>query len=179
MIEMAKKEVAFGCGGGYGWSGMKSEVFAERMSLASIRFAALRKKLKFDAIAFTGSSGCAIGFNLAAMHNIPMIYVRKEGEKAHGASIECNDGCLILKKYLIVDDFIDSGSTILNIINRINNRIRMRDMFPAEQVGVLCFDPFLEEDYTGVYGGKEFKIYSCNKQVKKRAKKQVDFPHLL
>lgn len=44
-----------------------------------------------------------------------MVYVRKEGEKSHGISVEYNAGYLPEgKKYLLVfvDDFIDEGNTL-------------------------------------------------------------------
>ena len=131
----------------YGWMGMSSSEFAHRMKLAGKRFAVLKKELKFDAIAFSGSSGCAIAFTLAAKHKIPLIYVRKNGEKAHSNStVECNHKHLVVKKYLIVDDFVDSGRTIEWIVHSIDKHAKAKGAYPAEACGVLCFDPYMDKD---------------------------------
>lgn len=131
----------------YGWTGMSPFVFAERMKLASIRFRALKKELKFDAVAFCGSSGCAVAFNLASKHKIPLIYVRKENEKSHSCTkVECNGHGEQIKKYLIVDDFPDSGRTVQYIVDTIRNHAKKNDAYPAEPVGVLCYDTYVDRD---------------------------------
>ena len=131
----------------YGWTGTSPAEFVERMKLAVIRFRALKKEHKIDAIAFCGSSGCAVAFAIASKCKIPLIYVRKEGEKSHSNSIvECNDKSAIVKKYLIVDDFVDSGSTVEYIINSISKFAASKNAFPAFSVGVLCFDDYQDRD---------------------------------
>ena len=123
----------------YGWMGMSPSEFAYRMKLANVRFRALKKEHKFDAIAFSGSSGCAIAFNLASRNKIPLIYVRKDGEKSHSSSlVECNDKRVIVKKYLIVDDLVDSGTTVAHIISSIELHAEQNDSYPAIPCGVLC-----------------------------------------
>ena len=131
----------------YGWIGMPPSEFAERMRLSIIRFRALKDYLKIDAIAFSGSSGCAIAFVLAAEFKIPLIYVRKDGEKSHGGSmVECNDRRAIIKEYLIVDDFVDSGNTVNHIIQSIENQIERKNAYPATPIGILCFDQYVDRD---------------------------------
>ena len=131
----------------YGWVGLDSAEFAERMKLASIRFRALKKELKFDAIAFCGSSGCAVAFTLAAKYKIPLIYVRKTYEKCHSRSkVECNNKNVQVKKYLIVDDFVDTGGTVDYIVSTITKYAKAACAYPAEPVGVLCFDPYQDRD---------------------------------
>jgi adenine/guanine phosphoribosyltransferase-like PRPP-binding protein len=148
----------------YGWTGMSPKEFAHRMSLASDRFLALKKELKFDAIAFCGSSGCAIAFNLAALHEIPLIYVRKKDEKSHSrARIECNDKLVEVKKYLIVDDFVDQGSTIDHIVSTIESQALQACAYPAKPVGVLCFDPYVYRDQTMDTEVVSLKLFSVEK----------------
>lgn len=148
---------------GYGWTGMAPAEFAVRMKLASTCFVRLKKELKFDAIAFSGSSGSAVAFSLAAKHKIPLIYVRKRNEKSHSYSqVECNVKDLQIKTYLIVDDFVDSGATLDYITNTITKFAKKNDAYPAEQVGVLCYDPYQDRNRTIICGEHEFNLFTCD-----------------
>lgn len=71
-------------------------------------FKALRKKMKIDAIAFRGISGCSMGFLLSFHTGVPMLFVRK-GEKSY--SSYTSEGLKGDLNYLIVDDLICSGDT--------------------------------------------------------------------
>jgi hypothetical protein len=138
---MAKKEkyLLNFCATGYGWAGMSPEGYNEKMQAVYDRYEELRAIHKFDAIAFTGSSGAAAAFPLAMLFKIPMIYVRKDGENSHGSPVECNARCHI-KKYLIVDDFVSSGETVRRIVAKIRDRAEMKDAYIPRPVGVMCFD---------------------------------------
>ena len=125
--------------GGYGWASGSPAVLRDRIKAALPSFERLRRKVKFDVIAFTGSSGACIAFTLAYETEIPLLYVRKPGEKSHGSRIESNAGKTV-KKYLIVDDFIDSGDTIRNIVKRIDRACSMREVNAPKPVGVFLFD---------------------------------------
>ena len=118
-----KKSVQLVPGGGYGWAGMSPPLLTKRLKQASKRFAAFAKNTPVDAVAFTGSSGCAIGFHLAAQYNQTCIYVRKVGEKTHGSPVECNTIKEVCT-YMIVDDFMSSGATVRRIIREVPRRIR-------------------------------------------------------
>ena len=131
---------------GYGWAGMPPSVLAERLSLAKKRFKKLLKSENFDAIAFSGSSGCALAFSIAATLTMPLIYVRKQGEKSHGSMVECNNYKKEIKTYLIVDDFVDTGNTVEYIVERIKEFTSKQGAFPAKPIGVLCFDPYQHRD---------------------------------
>ena len=68
--------------------------------------------LQFDAIACRGVSSLLISPIVAMRLNKSLIVVRK-GEKTHSAyKVEGDHGA---KRYLIIDDFIDSGDTIREI----------------------------------------------------------------
>jgi orotate phosphoribosyltransferase len=147
----------------YGWTGLTPSEFANRMKLASNRFRALRKELKFDAIAFCGSSGCAIAFTLAAKHKIPLIYVRKETERCHSnTKVECNGFGVQVKKYLIVDDFPDTGKTVQYIIDTISSQADKSCSYPAVPVGVLCFDSYMDKDRTMDIEGGCLTLFSVD-----------------
>jgi orotate phosphoribosyltransferase-like protein len=123
----------------YGWTCYSPVPFKKRFADLQKKFVVLRRQLNFDAIAFTGSSGCASGFILASRNEIPIIYIRKSGEKTHGSSIECNAGHVDIKSYLIVDDFIESGKTVKRIATRINNECKRQFTNSPICVGVLLF----------------------------------------
>lgn len=74
-------------------------------------------KTKFDAIAFRGVSGSALAFVCAHALNVPMICVRKGGNHHSILKVE---GSYSSKKYVIIDDIIDTGKTIRAIVQSIN-----------------------------------------------------------
>ena len=126
--------------GGYGWAGNNPADLRMKMKDAIPVFERLRYELNFDAAAFTGSSGCCIAFVLAYETGIPLLYVRKPGEKSHGSALECNVKETPIKKYLIVDDFIDTGDTIRKMVKRINRACSKKSMKAPEPVGVFLFE---------------------------------------
>jgi len=73
----------------------------------------IKRKHPFDAIAFTGMSGAGVAFPLSFLLKVPLILIRKKGYSHSSDEIE---GTYNSKRYLIVDDFIDSGETINKII---------------------------------------------------------------
>lgn len=76
----------------------------------------INSKLVFDSIAFRGMSGALLAPTLAIRLNKQLIMVRKKTETHSGLIVEGN---LKSKKYIIVDDFIDSGLTVANILMEI------------------------------------------------------------
>lgn len=127
-------------GSGYGWAGMHPSDLAAKIKKAVEYFGVLKSKMKIDAIAYTGSSGAAIAFPLAIAHEIPIIYVRKEGERSHGTEIECNYTEEI-ETYIVVDDFIATGNTIRRVMSKIKDRAKRFSWDGPECLGVLVFDP--------------------------------------
>ena len=105
---------------GYGWANMSPRFFSKRIKDSIKRIKELKKELKFDAVAFRGSSGCALGFPLVVSLEIPVIYVRKPEEEAHGQPVEYISNVPI-RKYLIIDDFMSTGSTVKAIISKIES----------------------------------------------------------
>jgi len=101
------------------------------------QMAALKKQTKFTAIAFRGTSGAALAYPLSAQLNIPIICVRKLTEISHGLRIEGTQRNI--KKYVIIDDFMESGKTIKAILDAINKK---KDYFKegrAECVGIVLY----------------------------------------
>jgi adenine/guanine phosphoribosyltransferase-like PRPP-binding protein len=103
------------------------EVFSEMVKRVTEAMAFLQKKTKFDAIAFSGSSGACMAYPVAANIGAKLLYVRRKGEasESHGDDVEAEG---TIDKYIIVDDFVSSGSTIAHIYNSIDefNKIQKR-----------------------------------------------------
>lgn len=109
------------------------------MMRATEQIGKLHKELKFDALAFTGSSGAACAFIMSVALQIPIIYVRKEGETSHGMQVECNTGKPI-HSYLIVDDFIGTGTTVKNIYNALEYQAIKCGEKPPKCVGIYLYE---------------------------------------
>ena len=116
------------------------------MKHATEKISKLRQELAFDAIAFTGSSGAACAFIMCVSLQIPIIYVRKEGEKSHGIQVECNSGKPI-HSYLIVDDFTSSGNTVSNIYQAIEALAIRYGEKPPKCVGLYLYDVDVPSKY--------------------------------
>jgi adenine/guanine phosphoribosyltransferase-like PRPP-binding protein len=94
----------------------------------------LRKK--FYAIAMSGASGMVVGGAVChLLHKQPLV-VRREGEEP--VSGDTYPSHLSAGGFIILDDFVCNGTTILNIINQLHahpefvllyNRPRLKDNF--------------------------------------------------
>ncbi len=74
---------------------------------------------QFEAIAVRGLSGTIMGTLVSHFMSKGLIVVRKAGEMGHGMSVE---GASRFTRYIILDDFVCSGSTIQAIIDAIRGR---------------------------------------------------------
>lgn len=101
------------------------------------RLIALKKKTTFGAIAFRGQSGAALAYPLSAQLNIPIICVRKPTEVSHGQIIEGTERNI--KKYVIIDDFMESGKTIKAILAAIDKKKDYLKEGRAECVGIVLY----------------------------------------
>ena len=75
------------------------------------------KQNKIDAIAFSGTSGAAYAYPLALKLNLSLICVRKSINGNHYNKYV--EGCYNAERYIIVDDFIDTGATIRRILKKV------------------------------------------------------------
>lgn len=87
--------------------------------------AAKLKDVDFEAIAFQGMSGCLIAPGLAARLNKSIIMVRKhalrslDGKLYHHSEYTV-EGDKEALKYIIADDFFESGATVKNIVDEVS-----------------------------------------------------------
>jgi hypothetical protein len=115
--------------GTYGWAVMGPNRLAGIARATSNKIGMLIKRHNIDALAFCGSSGSALAFYLGIEHKIPMMYIRKQGEQSHSnGHMECNTDREILK-YLVVDDFICSGDTVLYVMDKVRDHYRYHNHF--------------------------------------------------
>lgn len=140
-----------------------SSKFGQLVDRISDKMITLQAEVPFQAIAFRGASGAALAYPLSAQLNIPLIYVRKLREQSHGFDIEGTNRDI--RKYVIVDDFTETGRTIKQIIKAID---KTRDRYcelqcPIKCVGIVLYaeqDPDCEfhKEFTK-HGGEKIPIY--------------------
>ena len=76
----------------------------------------IRRMDSVDAIAFRGMSGALIAPAVSIRLGIPLIMVRKEAKTHSAHSVE---GYALAKRYVIVDDLVASGKTVIAICEAI------------------------------------------------------------
>lgn len=136
---MTLKKREFLIRGNYGWTNDSPRKFGMAAMLAAENILLINAITPITHIACSGTSGTSMSFILSVMLDIPVIYVRKKGEKSHGQRIECN-GRNFIKSYLIVDDFVDTGSTVDYIINRIAEVAEDDKAIIPKCAGVYLYD---------------------------------------
>ena len=93
--------------------------------------------IEFDTICFTGHSGSLIVPEIATSLNKPFTLIRKNENHHSYYQIE---GEYNFNKYLIIDDFIDTGNTILRIFNTINACPDLKfSHFDRKLVGIFTY----------------------------------------
>lgn len=119
---------------------------------------ALRKKQSFTGMVFRGQSGAALAYPLSARLRIPIICVRKKDEKTHGFNVEGPQANV--RRYIIIDDFIETGETIKALIDAIDDENKWNKPSKHNQArcsGIVLYD----EKYHN--WSQKFFIYKKNK----------------
>ena len=109
-------------------------------------------KVDFDTIVCTGVSGLAVVPAVAYKLRKPFTIVRND-ESAH--STEKVEGYISFKKYVIVDDFVESGETVDSIIDRARNYSRK----VTSLIGVFTYKRQYFDDSLKNF---DFPIYNCS-----------------
>lgn len=91
-----------------------------------------------DTIAVTGKSGLSLAFATLMLIDFPLTVVRKRNEMSHGNQIEGKDSHRV-RHYLILDDFVDSGATVRNIVSIVEERAEFSGCATPECVGVVTY----------------------------------------
>lgn len=77
------------------------------------------KRRKIDAIAATGISGLIVAGAVSAATGIPVMAVRRKGEKAHNCDRVSFVGHKKVRRWAFIDDLIDSGKTLYHVIDQV------------------------------------------------------------
>lgn len=113
-------------------------------------------RIKYDAIAVSGCSGTLVAGAFSIALQKPIILVRKRPEISHsGELVEAGGSFLYRRKpfrYIIVDDFVDSGDTI----RRIKDAIKMKCK-KAVFAGVY---PYQMETATSMSISVKFRVFN-------------------
>jgi adenine/guanine phosphoribosyltransferase-like PRPP-binding protein len=92
--------------------------------------------IDFNSIAARGLSGTLVSSPVCIATGKSIVVVRK-GESTHGYEVEA-DVCP--SRYIIIDDFIDTGATIKAIINRISGLY-----IGTKCVGVVLYQQYIHD----------------------------------
>lgn len=96
----------------------------------------LMRKVNADAVAVRGTSGYAVAFGMRMVSDIHFIICRKSGEASHGSQLAvADDRAKSVSRYIIVDDCIDSGSTVRGI---------MKDLDPCQCAAIVTYNDFTD-----------------------------------
>lgn len=113
----------------------------------------LMRKYEADTIVVSGNSGVSLGFAALTLVDFPLVLVRKDNDSSHGAPIE-GPYFHIVRRYLILDDFVGTGTTVERIADKILTLARMGSdggymqdvtMDVPECVGVIAYKTWAPE----------------------------------
>lgn len=111
----------------------------------------------FDAIAFCGISGALVAPAVAAMLDKELIVVRKRQDSSH--SQEIVEGPYTTKKYVIIDDLVESGKTARIMIENIHYRL-------SEDAKCVALCLYNQSDGSYNHGAKfEYLPYSIDNYI--------------
>jgi adenine/guanine phosphoribosyltransferase-like PRPP-binding protein len=134
----------------------KLRTMVRKLSPEVIKF---QKELEFEAIAFSGISGALVAPIISYETGIPIIMVRKKDDYKSSHDPYLVSGCLSCEKYVILDDLVNTGKTVL----RIKDIIWENSTVP-KLVGIILYSP--------LYG--YFLENTENSFIKKFAKGSMD-----
>lgn len=106
-------------------------------------------QFEFDAIAFRGMSGALVAPIIARELGKTLICVRKPDEKCHSSRlVEGDSGA---RSYVIIDDFIDYGTTVRKIFTAVGEFAPQ-----AKCLGTFQFARCMYDDGTDWFGNQHF-----------------------
>lgn len=112
-----------------------------------------KSKIKFDTIAFRGNSGAIVAPLVAIKLKKELLLIRKG---ASHASLKIEGNCNV-ENYIIIDDVIETGTTIKTIINGISKFAP-----DARPVGIFLYDDVSDRHFSC----KEHSVpVICNERI--------------
>lgn len=115
-----------------------------------------------DSVVVTGKSGISMAFAALMLIDFPILTVRKDGESSHGSQIEGTTNHEF-RKYLILDDLVDTGETVRRVVNTLTNhstRWGENQDNKLQCVGVVCY-----QGYNGPNWLKDYEEYQKNVHI--------------
>jgi orotate phosphoribosyltransferase-like protein len=115
----------------YSAVGMSADAFRTKVRQISEDLPVFMKAVNADTVVVSGSSGLSVAFALRMLVDIPIIMLRKDGEGSHsGKWSAVSDRVITTRRYVILDDFTESGETVNRIIE---------DMKDADLAGLFFY----------------------------------------
>lgn len=111
-----------------------------------------KREKKFDAIAFTGTSGSAMAYIAAHTLKVGLMHIRKADVSSH-YYLGAFEGMASAKRFIIVDDFIGGGNTVKRILAEVKVGAPQ-----AQCVGIALYAAVRREKTFSV-SGKKIPIY--------------------
>lgn len=124
----------------------------------------VRAETGFDTIVVSGKSGVTLGFALQMLTDeFPLVVVEKDGVEHHGATNIQGPASHQMHKYVVLDDFIDSGATMERIVDTIERNAKTRGLVVPFFVGAVLYreSGFKKGAKTRVFsrGERDIKAY--------------------
>lgn len=143
----------FRCASHLGNIFMYPDKYGQLVDRIADQLEALRKKQSFTGMVFRGQSGAALAYPLSARLHIPLICVRKQGEKSHGFDVEGPQANV--RRFIILDDFIETGQTIKDLLKAMDDQNKWNK--PSKHNRVRCSGIVLyDEKYSECWSQKFF-----------------------
>lgn len=121
----------------YSGSMFDRSILVQRRDDLVLALGSIMRQTNADCLFVTGKSGIAMAFALLTEYSVPIITVRKPDERSHGVMFE-GPTDYEPKRYLILDDFVSSGTTVERVMAQVHNYCRAVNK--PECVGVIEWD---------------------------------------
>lgn len=131
----------------------RPDEFRKLVLKAEKKLLAIHQVTPFEAIAGTGNSAMPLLGALSYKMGVPMIAVRKDGEKRHD---DRNVNGRTRSRYVIVDDLIDSGATV----DRIVGEIAKASSYTSTLVAVVLYEQGSRNYFRTFKSGKSVPVYA-------------------
>lgn len=121
------------------------DIKKRRAILKMLRAMIKKSGIEFDTVVCRGISGCLIVPTLADSLRKPFLLVRKKGDGNHSGFLF--EGHAGVQKFIIVDDLIDTGSTIRAILSAMKDGNSKDTGMPhAQCVGIYLYNSSCPRD---------------------------------
>lgn len=131
-------------------TGYSADRVRQRAEFAAEAITSLSRSTGATAVVVHGNSGVSCGFAALMVTDTPfnLVLLRKDNDNSHGAPIEGPEGHK-LEGYLILDDFVCSGTTMNCVRDKINKLQRQRaGRHAPECLGIVLYNHHHTDKFT-------------------------------